>query len=294
MENGERYSRQVLAFGKDGQSRIRQVRVGIVGLGGIGSVVVQMLAYLGVGNYVLVDDDKVEESNLNRLVGATQEDARNKVPKVEVASRLIKTILAGSEVIPLQMDLRNLEALTKLSTLPNYLFGCVDNDGARLILTELSAAYELPLIDCSSGIPPQKSIRPDFGGRVVVAIPGEFCLLCANELDVNEAKQELESPRERADRIAHGYGLGATEPDPAVISLNGLVASLAVTEFIMLVTSMRPPLRKCTYHGLEGIVRPSRDQGRPDCYICKYLVGKKEKAGIERYSRLGLPEDLPS
>jgi len=292
-EDSKRYCRQVIAFGREGQSKIEKTCVGIVGLGGIGSVVAQMLAYIGVQRYVLVDDDLVEMSNLNRLVGAVIEDAEKQVPKVAVTSRLIKSILPNPTIETCQSNLRSPEVLLTLSKEPNYLFGCVDNDGARLILTELAAAYELPLIDCGTGIIMKNDHVSDFGGHVVVATPGDFCLLCANEINLNIAKAELESPEEKRDRVAHGYGLCENEPAPSVISLNSLVASLAVTEFMMLATGMRPPLRKLTYHGLRGIVTHSKDESRSDCYICKSVAGKRDTANIHRYSHVGLPKDLP-
>ena len=68
------YHRQVLAFGDKGQYQLGQITVGIVGLGGIGSIVALELAHLGVKQFILVDDDAVETTNLNRLVGATTKD----------------------------------------------------------------------------------------------------------------------------------------------------------------------------------------------------------------------------
>src|SRR5438552_13194346 len=62
-----RFSRQQLVFGDTGQRAISGKKVGIVGLGGLGTQITQALAHLGVGSFVLVDDDKVEASNLNRL-----------------------------------------------------------------------------------------------------------------------------------------------------------------------------------------------------------------------------------
>ena len=64
------HDRQVRALGSEGQRRLSQLSVGIVGLGGTGSLVVQQLAHLGVKTFTLVDPDMVELTNLNRLAGA--------------------------------------------------------------------------------------------------------------------------------------------------------------------------------------------------------------------------------
>src|SRR5438132_536319 len=71
----DRFHRQELLFGREGQKRVESRGVAIVGAGGLGSHVAQQLAYLGTRHFLLVDADRVRVSNLNRLVGATQDDA---------------------------------------------------------------------------------------------------------------------------------------------------------------------------------------------------------------------------
>tara|TARA_R110001583_G_scaffold168186_1_gene320981 strand:+ start:256 stop:1089 length:834 start_codon:yes stop_codon:yes gene_type:complete len=80
-------ARQALAFGPEVNGLLKQLSVAVVGCGGTGSPVVQLVARLGVGRIVVVDDDVVEHSNLNRLHGATRKDAHNAVPKVDVMAR---------------------------------------------------------------------------------------------------------------------------------------------------------------------------------------------------------------
>lgn len=63
-----------------------QLTVGVVGCGGTGSAVVQLLNRLGVGRMIVIDDDVVEVSNLNRLHGATMQDAQKKAAKVRVVA----------------------------------------------------------------------------------------------------------------------------------------------------------------------------------------------------------------
>jgi len=288
----DRFSRQILAFGEEGQRRIASVKIGIVGLGGIGSSVAQMLTYLGVQKFLLVDDDIVEESNLNRLIGASSEDVKNKTAKVDVARSLIHSVNPAAEVKELFKNLRSEEAIDSLCQAPEIIFGCVDNDGSRLILTELAAAYNKTLIDSGTEIINSPEFQ-EFGGRVIVARPGDFCLFCADQIDLAVARQELESQEEKIYRQALGYGLGKKMPDPAVISLNGIIAGLAVTEFLMLVTGLRPPNRKVTYKGMRGVFRESIDTKRNDCVVCNSLVGKREQIDIKRYIRRGLPKDLP-
>jgi hypothetical protein len=283
MEN--RFSRQILAFGSDGQRSIENQRIGIVGLGGIGSQVAQALAYLGGREFFLVDDERIDETNLNRLIGATPADHLTKRLKVEIADSTIRTINALAQTRPLPRNLRSQEVLNEL-TKCTVIFGCVDNDAARLILMELTSAYSIPLIDSASEIVLDEGRRrvEDFGGRVVVCRPADFCLACANEIDFEVAKAELESEQVRELRTAHGYGLGPHLPAPSVVSLNGIIANLGVTEFLAMITGLREPFRKRVYRGMRGIVLDNKDVRRADCYNCGYLVGKRAAANIYRYA----------
>ncbi len=293
----DRYSRQIIAFGREGQKKIAAIKVAIVGVGGIGALITQMLAHLGVTDFVLIDDDIVESTNLNRLVGARLSDVEQERKKVEVAQNLIMSVNAKAKVKSITASVRSAEAIDSLITHPDIIFGCVDNDGARLILTELSAAYEKIFIDSASEIFMEAKEIKEFGGRVVVSQPRDFCLFCAGQIDSDIAKQELESCREKEYRFAHGYGLGEDTPDPAVISLNSIIAGLAVTEFLMLITNTRAVNRKITYRGMRdgngNIFLASKDKKRKNCIVCNDLTGKREAANIKRFIQNDLPADLP-
>jgi hypothetical protein len=85
---------------------------------------------------------------------------------------------------------------------------------------------------------------------------------------------------------------GAQVPEPAVISLNSTVASLAVIEFLALVTGVRPAYHYTYYDLLEGRIGPRIVPQDSRCTACA-LFALGDKADLERYSRLGLPLDLP-
>lgn len=280
--NNSRYHRQVLTFGEVGQRKIEASHVGVVGLGGIGSQVVQSLAYLGVGAFVLIDDDYVDITNLNRLVGAFPADAQLKTPKVIVAERQLRQINPMAQVQTIQGNLQTRPALEALIRCP-VIFGSVDHDGPRLVLMELAAAYEAVYIDAATEITPQDGMPLEFGGRVITARPGQYCLDCAQQIDMEQAKWELQSPATREVRRAHGYGLGEDGPAPAVVSLNGVVANLAVTEYLVMTTGIREPNHHLTYHASRGNVNIRDAKRREECFTCGYLAGQREHANIFRY-----------
>lgn len=272
-------------FGEDGQKKIEAQKVAVVGAGGLGSQVCQALAYLGVCNFGVIDDDRLDETNMNRVAGAFPPDVGRL--KVEVAKEHILKINPDAKVLMIPRNLRTRKAMEFLTGC-THIFGCVDHDGPRLVLTELAAAYGVTLIDVATEIFLETEGQPfDFGGRVVVARPGDYCLFCANQVDNELAKEELETPEVRVTRRQHGYGLGSDTPAPSVFALNGVLANAAVMEFVVMTTGIREPARRLTYKGMRGVMVSSIDERRNDCYICEYVCGRGDKMDIWRYLLAG-------
>lgn len=284
-----RFHRQILAIGETGQRKVRETKPAIVGLGGIGSVVAQQLAHLGVQRFTLIDDDSVDRTNLHRLVGSTPADVGEL--KVEAASRLIRTTNPSAEVEAVAANVRTEGAIEAVKT-ADILIGCVDTDAGRLILNELALAYLVPYIDCGVGIRAGENGLDEAGGKVSVWTPGRPCLLCTKDVSPRIAAEELESEEERRFRQQHGYVVGADIPEPAVISLNSTIASLAVTEFLALVTGLRPTRHYTYYDMLEQRAGPRVVERDDRCTACS-IEGLGDVAHLERYSHVGLPDDLP-
>jgi molybdopterin/thiamine biosynthesis adenylyltransferase len=283
----DRATRQVLLFGQEGQKRIEQSQVAIVGLGGIGSHVVQQLTYLGVRDFILVDPDKVETSNLNRLVGSGQ--GSHGKSKVDVAQHMIRSI-SGNKLVNVQSlreDLRTANAFRAILD-SDVIFGCVDNDGPRLILNELALAYMIPYIDCAAGISVDGN-RMEAGGRIVVVQPENPCLVCCKEIDTEEASNYLAPPAELQLRKMRGYVSGAELPSPSVVSLNGVMSSAAVTEFLFLTTGLKPSHAYLFYDMLEQRMVPRIVQTDPKC-VCNAIRGTGDRCNVLRYAMSLTPE----
>ena len=280
----ERFERHMPLFGSAGQARIRETRVAVVGVGGIGSHVIQQLAHLGVRIFGVIDPDDLEMTNLNRLVGSRSDDPIPGTPKVDIAARAIRSVDEDAEVVAVHRDLLTEEAFAVVKQ-SHVVFGCVDNEGARLVLTELCAAYDIPYIDVGSDVLP--GAPPQFGGQVCTSWRGRGCLVCLDELDIEEARRDL-AGTEAAAIEREIYGIERQHlagGGPAVVSVNGIVASLAVTEFMAGVTRLREPVPLIRYRGWT----PSITRGlapAADCYYCRGIRGKREGAGVERYLQL--------
>jgi hypothetical protein len=272
-----RYSRNEALFGPEGQEKIAATNVAIIGLGGLGSHVAQQLAYLGVERQTPVDFDIVTSSSMNRLVGAVDTDVAAKTKKVIVAKRMIEAINPRATIDPVDAKINADEAEAAIAA-ADVVFGCLDRDLPRLTLTELCSRYAKPLLDLASDTGGEGDDLW-YGGRVVVA-NGAGCLVCRNLLDQEEMTRDSMSAeqREAHDRI-YGVKRGALgETGPMVVSINGVVASLAVTEFMVFVTGMREPVSHLIYRGHAGTVGRDNDDPEAGCYFCSGIWGSARPA----------------
>lgn len=265
------WDRQKLALGPDGQAVLAALHIGIVGLGGTGSVVLAQVAHLGVGRITVVDGDRVESSNVSRIIGATAQDAGVSW-KVDVAARYANQLGLGARVRVLRGHLGNGGLPASDLESCDILISCVDTHTPRVLLNRLSYERQIPLIDLGSAfrVAPAGEVIGS-AGRVVVAGPGKPCLACWGHLDPERLRIEALPAAERLALAREGYIDGADLAQPSVIAFNTAVAGLAVVELLRLVTRFAgaeaPPLRL----GIDfatGVVRRNRVQRREECRIC--------------------------
>jgi hypothetical protein len=208
---GNRHHRQVLAFGAAGQAALANLRVAIVGLGGTGSL--------------LVDPDKVEETNLNRLVGSRPTDVG--ALKVDVAAAHIWSINPDASLEVLAGDVVD-EAVARALVGVDFIFGCTDSQASRAVLNQLACQYLIPCIDMGVGIHVKDDAIRFIAGRVQMISAGLPCLICTDKLDFEQVRREMLTEEQRK---ADQYIQGADVKQPAVISLNSM-SSAAVTMFL--------------------------------------------------------------
>lgn len=282
MQDEERNDRQILLFGHKGQDRIGAMSVTVVGLGGLGSHVTQQLAYLGVKQYFLVDDDKVTKSSLNRLIGADPEDAIAQRSKVEVAGRMIRKILPGARTEEIRRRVEAHEARAAVQG-ADLVFGCLDSDASRLALADLCAQYKRPYFDLATDVSDSQG-QLWYGGRVLFCEPGKRCLVCMGLLDQRELARASMTAEQLAEdgRLYSVPHAALSQAGPSVVSVNGVVASLAVTEFMVWASGLRTPWPYLIYRGDQGRVTLSTDKPSPDCYYCKQVGGKAGQAGSSK------------
>lgn len=263
------FARQELALGTSGQAQLRKLRVGVIGLGGIGSLVSMQLAHLGVGELVLLDGDIVEESNLSRILGATKDDI-GRTHKVDVATRyalslgLVKTVQRIPEFL--------CSAHVSLLASCDVIVSCVDQQTPRALLNRLAYQYLVPIVDLGTvfRVDANGAIVGD-AGRVVAIGPGRPCLGCWGHLDPHTLRIEALSPEDRDNEIRAGYIEGTVETQPSVMAFNAHVAGAGVVELLRIATAFAgaesPPLR-IAFSFAEGTVRRNTIARNGNCRIC--------------------------
>lgn len=222
-----RFNRQAPWFMASGQRKLGRLKFGVVGLGGTGGPLAQNLVYLGARDFLFVDHDSSDETSMNRLVTATAADIGT--PKAILARRLVKAVSPDAKVLVIQKEVQSAEALDALKGV-DVLFGCVDNDGARVVLNELALAYSIPYFDLGVGIDAVDGRVDGAGGRLAVVLPGGPCLYCMNQIDGDEARYWLATDDQREFMRRQGYVKGMDVRAPSVAALNAVLSATAASE----------------------------------------------------------------
>jgi molybdopterin/thiamine biosynthesis adenylyltransferase len=264
----EIHDRQILVFGEHGQKAIQNTKVGIAGLGGIGSEIFIKLVRLGAVDIVIMDPDRVETSNLNRLAGSTIEDAQKSRHKVEVLAEFARKINPNVRAKAICGSILDEDAEKELKGC-DVVFGCTDNQSTRVALNNFSIRYLIPYVDAGTGVESDLNHKiKHAGGQVRVVIPAKGCLNCIDGIDLDIAQQEQLPEPERQIAIQRGYIAGADVHAPAVVSLNGPVANFAVNEFISYITGVKPLHKYVFYDFLNSRTIGFDFQKDPHCFVC--------------------------
>ncbi|HAK7406052.1 TPA: HesA/MoeB/ThiF family protein [Salmonella enterica] len=156
-----RYSRQILLgdIAIEGQQKLLNSHVLIVGLGGLGSPAALYLAGAGIGTLTLADDDDVHLSNLQRQILFTTDDIAH--PKAQAAKLRLAQLNPGSELIVLQQRLTG-DVLKNAVAHADVVLDCTDNMATRQEINAACVALNTPLISASA---------VGFGGQLMVLAP---------------------------------------------------------------------------------------------------------------------------
>lgn len=231
-----RHSRQSF-LGRDLETIISTAKLGIVGLSGGGSHLVQQLGHIGFRRFAIYDPDHVDESNLNRLVGATFADVKEATPKVDVARRVLQGLIGD------RLEVEAYAGRWQHQPTPlrecDLIFGCLDGFAERAELEICARRYLIPYIDVGLDVHTVSSDAPRMGGQVILSLPGGPCMHCLGFLT-----------EERLAKEAATYGDVGIRPQ--VVWANGVLASTAVGIAVDLFTDWTGSCPKPIYLSYDG------------------------------------------
>jgi len=163
----ERYKRQMLLFGDDGQERLKNAHIFIAGAGGLGSPISLYLAVAGIGTLTIVDKDVVDQSNLNRQILHYDRDiGRRKTESAEEKLRAANPDITV-RVIDTTIDAANVHALVGNA---DGIVDAMDNFPTRYLLNDVAIAKNIPLF--------HGGIRGFYGQATTIIPEKTACLRC--------------------------------------------------------------------------------------------------------------------
>jgi hypothetical protein len=304
-ESTENLKRQEAAFGKPFNAMLQSLRVAVIGVGGTGSAIATLLARAGIGELILIDGDKLDETNMNRVRGYRSDDIGKN--KAQSLAKYIESL--GLEVsvsaIPSYLQ-ESADAIDALSS-ADVVFGCTDDQLGRNIMNQAMYYYAQAYIDV--GLTGRVDVDPEgtpylreHRGRISCILP-EFgaCLRCQRVVTDGNLKYEQaikDNPElakiDPATLEREYYLIGGGEQAPGVGPFTSATADIAVATLMNLVKPYRDipdDLRQdniwidfvhvCTYSN-----EPVDD---PDCIYCRthFLLNRREGKYRLEMPRLG-------
>ena len=230
----EMFDRSVRALGLDAMRRIVDAQtVTVVGVGGLGSIVAEHLVHMGFAQLNLVDFDKLEVTNMNRIVGATFQDAQEGVLKVEAVKKHLLGINPAAQIACLPRSVFDGQVEEALAA-SDWVIVATDNHASRFHVQELCFKYFVPFITAGVNITVEEGQVTDMSGEVILVRMGDrVCLNCLGRVNYNEVAKELHpDPVVREGLVAKGYVRGAEVHEPAVKTLNTMLATMAVDTLV--------------------------------------------------------------
>ena len=242
-EQRERYSRHILVpeIGLDGQEKLLNAKVLLLGAGGLGSPTALYLAAAGVGTLGIVDDDEVDLSNLQRQVIHTTD--RIGTPKVDSAEISVKAINPDVKVVKYQT---RLDASNIMEIIDGYdvIVDGVDNFPTRYLLNDATVRLDIPVVSAS-----------------ILGFDGQLSVFKPHDGPCYRCLYPVPPPADMAPSCGANGVLGV---------LPGTMGLLQATEVVKLVTGAGEPLvgRLLLYEALGATFTELKVRRDPQCEIC--------------------------
>lgn len=263
----KRFRRSVETWGESGQQLLSNLTVGIVGLGSVGSLAAEAMGRVGVRRLVLIDMDRIEEHNLDRLLHAGPRDVGHY--KVHLSSKHLKRTASRPfrQLLAIPTSLRNTRAFRTLADC-DVILGCADKPIARDLINHLALCHLIPVIE--AGVALRSRGGGLHKGHIVsqVVTPDSRCLRCTRQYTTDLVGLEVEGLLEDPEYIS-------TLPDdqrpntanvfPASLAAAAQQAALFVR--LLLAPQWWPAIYQQRQHLSVGSQRTTAEQCDPYCDV---------------------------
>jgi len=262
-EEKQRYSRQKIFYGigEEGQKKLAESRVLILGCGGLGSASASLLARAGIGYLKIVDRDFLDLSNLQRQILYDEHDVKEGLPKVIAAEKRLKKINSTIQIEPIIADVNRFN-IEKLIEDVDLIIDAVDNFETRFLLNEACVKHKRTWI--------YGAVIESYGLTMNI-IPGKTaCLRCI------------------MDNIPQPGSVATCDSVGVLAPIVCIIASIQCAEAIKILTNNKKEINKNlisidVWHNSFQTIDVTKSKIQKNCPVCNnkefdFLNGKRGSA----------------
>lgn len=278
--------RTISAWGGKTQEDLSRLKIGIVGLGSVGSIVAEILARTGIANFTLIDFDAVEEKNLDRLTNVFKEDIR-RAKVLAVADGIRKSATAPKiNISTCEYSICEKQGFeTALDC--DIIFSCVDRPWPRQVLNFIAYAHLIPVIDGGILVRTNKRNTNIIGADWKAQTVGykRACLECLGQYKTENAVLEISGKLDDPEYIK---GLDKSKFLDAHENVFVFSSHLASMEVLQMLTLFIAPseiddVGQQLYHFVLGTLDVDRNKECHENCFFQSVIGKGDLAGVTVY-----------
>ena len=254
-------------WGHESQNTIARLKVGIVGLGSVGCIVAEAIARIGVTQVTLIDPDRVEKHNLDRLLYGTAIDVGKL--KVDLAAQVMRRNATAEkiQITALPFSVHD-ETAYKAALDSDILFSCVDRPVARDVLNYIAQAHLIPVIDGGIAVETDRRQNRLFSAhwRAHIITPYHQCLRCNRQYNSSMVVMELDGSLDDPSYISNlppEERVGNQNVFPFSLGVAGMEVNLMLR--YLLAADWWPLVRQQDYQFVTAETRIINGECHPNC-----------------------------
>ena len=286
--------RTIDTWGLAMQEKMARLKIGIVGVGSVGAVVVESLARMGMENLLLIDGDKVQPHNLDRLLHARDENVHSYKAKIAAEQARHAATAENFQVASICGNLQN-ESCYRAALSCDLLFSCVDRPLPKDLLNHIAYAHCIPVVFGGIFIDNKTNGRlAQANWSTSVIGPGYQCLRCDGQYTTSDVVQERDGTLDDPEYLKTAGDVETTPRNQNVFPLSAHLGSAMVLEMVrFLITEDWWPAKsgKTTYSFVSG----DQERSRSGCNLNCAVHQRTGRGDTEPYPFLesgALPSDI--